>query len=154
MGWAHAIAPIVEETAHQQRLGLHPGGGVVRRLFRKLDLDRFEQFPVEDGGLFSGVDLTFERYFANIEPVTKQMGEGTAGEGDPANDLPGLQGAFLGDYASPSQVGHQQVEAAKVEIAPEDGADGLGFLLVDGDLSVLGVIAEGDNSADPESLAL
>ena len=49
---------------------------------------------------------------------------------------------------------HQQVEAAKLEVAAEDGPDPLGLGLIDGDLAVLRVIAKRRHAADPKTLAL
>jgi hypothetical protein len=111
-------------------------------------LDRVEQIPVEDGWLLAGGDLALEREFADVEPVAEQVGEGTAGKGNAADDLTGLQDAPFGDDASLSQVSHQQVEAAEVEVALEDGPDSLGLFLIDRDLPVLAVVAEGDQPAD------
>ena len=53
-----------------------------------------------------------------------------------------------------AQVRHQQVEAAQFEIAAEDGPNAVGLGFIDGDLSVLGVIAERRHAADPKALAL
>jgi len=60
----------------------------------------------------------------------------------------------LGDDALLAQVGHQQVEAAKLEITAEDHAHPVRLRLVDGDPSLVGVVAERDHAADPEPLAL
>src|SRR5258708_32510687 len=82
------------------------------------------------------------------------MGEGTAGERDPANCAPGLEQSHLGDDPPLAKVGHQAVEAAKLQIPPKDGADPLSFLFHHDDLAVLSGVSERDNAADPEPLAL
>jgi hypothetical protein len=40
---AHAIAAVIEDTADQESLGLHPCGFVTVHLFAQLGLDRPEQ---------------------------------------------------------------------------------------------------------------
>ena len=72
----------------------------------------------------------------------------------PPTVRPVLRDAHLGDDPSLAKVGHQQVEAAKLQIPPEDGPDPLGLLLNHDDLAVLGLISERDHAADPEALAL
>jgi len=57
---------------------------------------------------------------------------------DAANRAPGLERTHLGDDPSLAKVGHQQVEAAKLQIPPKDGPDPFGFLLHHNDLAVLG----------------
>ena len=47
--------------------------------------------------------------------------------------------SHLGDDAASTQVRHHKVQAAKSEIAFEDGPDPLGLGFVDGDLAVPGV---------------
>jgi hypothetical protein len=59
-----------------------------------------------------------------------QVGERPAGEGNAANGLAGLQGAGLADDAVLAQLGHQQVQAAKLEIEAEDGPDRLGLTFI------------------------
>jgi hypothetical protein len=64
------------------------------------------------------------------------MGERTSGEGNATNGFAGLQRADLGDDAPPAQVGHQAIQAAKLEIALKDGSNPLGLGRIDRDLSV------------------
>jgi hypothetical protein len=54
--------------------------------------------------------------------VVRRVGEWPAGERNAADGLSGLQPANLGDDALFAQLGHQQVEAAKLEITAEDNA--------------------------------
>jgi hypothetical protein len=58
---------------------------------------------------------------------------------DPARSDPSL-----------AKVGHQTVEAAKLQITPEDVPDPLGLLLDHDDLAVLGRISEWGNAVDPD----
>src|SRR5262249_30250031 len=109
---------------------------------------------INDRDLFALEDLTLERHFANIEAIAKQMGERSTRKRDRADLLSRLERAHLGEEPSLAQVGHQQVEAAELEIAAEDGAHSLGLGLIDGDLSILGIIAERRHAADPKALAL
>src|SRR6266446_9177191 len=82
------------------------------------------------------------------------MGERTAGERDPANPASGLERSHLGEDPSLAKVSHQAVEAAKLQIAPKDGADPLGLVFDQDDLAVLSGVSEWDDAADPEPLAL
>ena len=131
-----------------------PGDGVIGCLFAQLCLDSLEQVPVENGGLLALQDLTLEADLADIEAIAKEVRERTARKRNAADRLAGPQFTDLGDDAPLAQLGHQQVEAAELEVAAEDGPDPLGLGLVDGDLSVLGVIAERRHPSDPEPLAL
>src|SRR5437667_4202176 len=82
------------------------------------------------------------------------MGERPARERDAAYGLPGLERPHVGDDASLSQFGHEQIEAAELEVAAEDGSDRLCFRLTDRNPAILRVIAERCHAADPEALAL
>ena len=154
MARAHAVAAVIEDAAGQQGLGVHPCGPMICRLLTQLGLDGVEQVPIENGGLFAIEDLTLEWHLTDIEAIAQEVGERAAGERNAADDLSGLQRANLGDDALFAQVGHQQVEAAKLEITAEDNAHPVRLKLVDGDPSLVGVVAERDHAADPEPLAL
>jgi hypothetical protein len=71
-----------------------------------------------------------------------------------ANPAPGLERSQLGDDPPLAKVGHQQVEAAKFEIAAKDGPDPFGFQFNHDDLALLGLISEWRDAADPKALAL
>jgi hypothetical protein len=53
-----------------------------------------------------------------------------------------------------SEVSHQRVDPAEFEVAPVDQPDPFGFVFDDGNLAVLHLIAEGEGTADPETLPL
>ena len=82
------------------------------------------------------------------------MSQRTPSEGDAADGLTALQRPDLGGDATFAQVGQQQAEAPKLEIAFEDAPDPGRLGLVDGDLAIAGVVAKRDHAADPEPLAL
>ena len=107
------------------------------RLFGQPGLDCIEQVSIDDGGLLAGQYFSLERDLANVEAVAKQMGQRPPGERNAANGFAGLQCSDLGDDAALAQLRHQEVQAAKLEIAAEDGPDPLGLGLVDRDLAVL-----------------
>src|SRR5262245_17858819 len=97
----------------------------------QLGLDGVEQLAVYNGDLFALEDLPLERYFANIEAIAKQVGERPTCERDSTDLLSRLERPYLGDDPPLAQVGHQQVEAAELEIAAEYGPDALGLVLID-----------------------
>src|SRR6202140_3653084 len=154
MARAHSVAAVIEETAGQQGLGVHPCGPMIYRLLTQLGLDGVEQVPIENAGLFAIEDLTLEWHLTDIKAIAQQVGERPAAEGNAAGGRSGLQRANLGDDALFAQLGHQQVQAAKLEITAEDHAHPVRLRLVDSDPSLVGVVAERDHAADPEPLAL
>src|SRR5437016_14202408 len=82
------------------------------------------------------------------------MGERATGEWDAANRAPGLERSHLGDDPPLAKVGHQQVEAAKLQIPPEDGPNALSLRFNHDDLAVLGLVSERGYAPDPQPLAL
>jgi hypothetical protein len=86
----------------------------------------------------------------DIEAIAKQAGERPAGERDAAHGLSCFKATNLGDDIALAQVGHEQVEAAELEIGAEDRSDPLSLSLIEGDLSALCVAAERRHAADPE----
>src|SRR6476620_400604 len=117
MARAHAIAAVVEDTADQRGLGLHPCGFVTVHLFAQLGLDGLEQVAIDNGRLLALEDLTLKRHVADIEAIAEQMGERSARERDATDGLPDLERPYLGDDAPLAQVGHEQIEAAEFEVA-------------------------------------
>src|SRR2546428_136600 len=73
---------------------------------------------------------------------------------DAAFGLTGVEGPYLGGDAQLAQVGHEEIEAAELEVAAEDGSDRLCFRPIDRNPAILRVIAERCHAADPETLAL
>src|ERR1700737_2960871 len=53
-----------------------------------------------------------------------------------------------------SEVSHQRIDTAEFEVSAVDQPDPFGFVFDDGNLAVLHFIAEGQGTADPETLPL
>ena len=98
--------------------------------------------------------LTFEVDLSDVETITKEVGERTTRKRNAADFLSGPKFADLADDAPLAELSHQQVNAAKLQVAAEYGPDPLGLSLIDGDLAALGVIAKRDHPSDPKPLAL
>jgi len=138
----------------QQGIGFGACDRVIVALVVELGLHRVEEITIEDGGLLAGEDLALEGNLADVEPIAQKMAERAAGEWDAADRVPALERSHLGDNPSLAQIGHQQVEAAKLQIPPKDDPDPLGFLFHHHDLAVLGRVSERDYAPDPQPLAL
>src|ERR1700704_804860 len=145
----HAIAMVVKQPSKQQSVRTRPQSLVIIFLFAELDLDCIEEFPIEDGQLLSGQDLTFECDLPKVEAITQQIRHTAARERNAADGLACLQGAELGNNALLAQIAHEGGEAAKVKIAPENDSHPLGLFFVDPDLAILGIVAERYHPADP-----
>src|SRR5205807_4813456 len=102
----------------------------------------------------AGEDLALEDDLADVEPIAQKMGERAAGERDAANRAPGLERSHLGDDPPLAKVGHQQVEAAQLQIPPKDGSNALSLLFNHDDLALLRLISERGYAPDPQPLAL
>ena len=120
----------------------------------ELGLHGIKQLAAQNGGLFPREDLALEDDLADIEPVAQKMGERTSGERNPPDRSPALECSQLGDNPPLPEIGHQAVEAAKPEIAAEDGTNPLGLLINHHDLAVLGRVSERHDATHPEPLAL
>jgi hypothetical protein len=150
----HAVTPIVEDPPEQHGLRVRPLSGKSGALLAQSALHRLEQLTDKDGLVFTGIDLAAVNDLANVAPVVQEIGEGASGERDAANGAPIGACAHLGNDAAVAQIGQQRPDAADLEIAPEDGSDPLGRVLVDDELLVPALIAERDIAADPDTLAL
>src|SRR5258708_24540455 len=141
MAWGHSVATVVIDATDQQGVGFGACDRVIVALIGELGLNGVKEITIEGGGLLAGEDLALEGDLADVEPIAQKMGERPAGEWDAANRAPGLERSHLGDDASLAKVGHQQVEAANLQIPPKDGPNPLGLLNHD-DLAVLGLVSE------------
>ena len=149
MAWGHSVATVVIDATDQQGFGFATCDRVIVALVVELGLHRVKEITIEDGGLLAGEDLALECDLADVEPIAQEMGERAAGESDAANRAPGLERTHLGDDPSLAKVGHQQVEAAKLQIPPKDGPNPLSLLFNHDDLAVLGGISERGYAPDP-----
>jgi hypothetical protein len=109
--------------AGQESLGFHPLGLMICDLLVQPRLDRIEQSPIQNCGLLAFEDFAFERDFADVEAIAQKLRQRAPGKRYAANALARLESANLGDDATPAQISHQEIEAAKLEIAADDGAD-------------------------------
>src|SRR4030088_3196368 len=135
MAWGHSVATVVIDATDQQGVGFGARGCVIVHLVIELGLHRVKEITIEDGWLLAGKHLTFEDDVADVEPVAQKMGERTAGEWGPADRAPIRATPPLGDDLSLAKFGHQQVEAAKLQIPPKDGLEPFALLLTPCDLS-------------------
>src|SRR5260221_1611526 len=120
MAWGHSVATVVIDATDQQGVGFGACDRVIVALVVELGLHRVKEITIEDGGLLAGEDLALEDDLADVEPIAQKMGERAAGERDAANPATRLERSHLSDHPPLAKVGHQQVEAAKLQIPPED----------------------------------
>src|SRR6266566_9871421 len=135
MARSHPIATVVIDATDEQGFGFPAFDRVIVALAVELCLHRLKEVTIEDGGLLAGQDLALEGDLADVEPIAQKMGESTAGEWDPTNRAPGLERSHLGDDPSRPKVGHQTVEAAKLQILPKDGPNPLSLRFNHDDLA-------------------
>src|SRR5258707_2765077 len=137
MAWGHSVATVVIDATDQQRFGFGPCDRVSVALLVELGLHRVKEITIEDGGLLAGEDLALEGDLADVEPIAQKIGEWAAGEWDAANRAPGLERSYLGDDPPLAKVGHQQVEAAQLQIPPKVGPNPLRLRFNHHDLAFL-----------------
>src|SRR5213080_4473043 len=154
MAWGHSVATVVIDATDQQGLGFGACDRVIVTLVVELGLHRVKEIAIEDGGLLAGEELALEGDLADVEPIAQKMGERATSEWDAANRAPGLERSHLGDDPSLAKVGHQQVEAAKLQIPPKDGPHPLGLLLNRDDRAVLSRVSEPEYARDSEGRRL
>src|SRR5690242_18814537 len=116
-------------------------------LFGQLSLNGVKQVAVDDSRLLPGQNFALEYHLANVETIAEQVGKRPACERNPADGRSGLQGAHLGHDALFTEVGHEQAEAAKPQIAAEDVSDPVSLAFIDRYLAILGVVAERGHAA-------
>src|SRR5438034_6730298 len=153
MARGHSVATVVIDATDQQGIGFGACDRVIVALVVELGLHRVKEITIKDGGLLAGEELALEGDLADVEPIAQKMGERAAGEWDAANRAPGLERSHLGDD-SPLAKGHQQFEAAKLQIPPKDGPNPLSLLFNHDDLAVLALVSEWGYAPDPQPLAL
>ena len=127
-----------------------PGGPLIRQLL----LDRIEQGAVHNRWLLAGQDLTLVSDLADIEPVAQEIEQRSPLERDATAGATGRKQPCLGADVTFFEISNQGIDAAEFEIALEDQPDLFSIMFYNGDLAVLHVVAEGEGTTDPESLAL
>src|SRR6266699_1170218 len=141
MARGHSVATVVIDATDQQGIGFGACDRVIVALVVELGLHRVKEITIKDGGLLAGEDLALEGDLADVEPIAQKMGERATGEWDAANRAPGLERSHLGDDPPLAKVGHQRVEAANLQIPPEDGPNALSLLFNHDDFAVLGLVS-------------
>src|SRR6516164_1405819 len=127
-----------------------PGGPLIRKLL----LDRIEEGAVQDWWLLARQDLTLISDLADIEPVAQEIEQCSPLERDATAGAAGCKQPCLGADVTVFEISNQGVDAAKFKIALEDQPDLFSLTFYNGDFAVLHFVAEGEGTADPESLAL
>src|SRR6266852_7111979 len=150
---AHAVAAVIEDAAGKDgRRALQPDlpvDGVGGEFF----LHHLEQGAIEDRRMLPAMHLAAVDHLADVEPVLEQIGEGAHPEADASDDPAVRTAPRLGPDAAPVEILHESPHRAELEIANEDGADGLGLLGYDHELLVDAGIAERNRPSDPDALA-
>jgi hypothetical protein len=122
-------------------------------LLVKLNLNGLKQCPIENSGLLAREDLALVADLANIEAVAQEGGERSPGEWD-ASDCSSIgQRTEFGLDAGLPQVSEKKIQAAEVEVAAIDVTDRCGLVRNDRNLSILGLVTQGNHTADPKALA-
>src|SRR5205823_13946393 len=88
VGWAHAVAAMVEKASGQER-GQTPQPAAPRyRLIGKLALHRGKQLTIENGLVLAAVNLVSVDYLADIEAVLEPMLERAHVQAAPPHGAP------------------------------------------------------------------
>jgi hypothetical protein len=75
-------------------------------------------------------------------------------EGNAATGSTGCAQSYLCSDIFISEVSHQRIDPAEFEVSPVDQPDPFGFVFDNSNLTVLHLIAEGQGTADPQTLPL
>src|SRR5258705_8748733 len=126
----------------------------VRPLVGELLLNCIKKLPIHDRWLLTGQDITLVFDLADIEPVAQQIEQRAAFEGNAAMGRTGCAQSCLGSDIFISEVSPQRIDPAEFDVSPVDKPDPFSFLLDNGNLAVLHLIAKGQGTADPETLPL
>src|ERR1700733_9143221 len=121
-------------------------------LLGQLGLYSIEQVVAYDGRLFPLQNLALEGNLAHVEAIAQQVGERTAREGNAAELFSRSKVPHFCDDPSLAQIGHEQVETAKLGVTAKDCLDPVSLGLVDGDPSILGIVTEWGHATDPQPL--
>src|SRR5258707_895095 len=117
-------------------------------------LNCIKKLPIHNRGLLAGQDFTLVFDLADIEPVAQQIEQRSAFERNAATGRTGCAQSYLCSEVVVSEVPYQRIDSAEFEVSPVDQPDPFGFVFDDGNLAVLHLIAEGQGTADPETLPL
>jgi len=95
---------------------------VIVELFAEPDLDRLEEFTVNDRGLLSWQHFALERNLTDVKTVAQKVGERTTGELDTADGFAALESSHLGDNV-PTRVPAVEIEELVIKAVRESIAD-------------------------------
>src|SRR5260370_23228259 len=154
MRWDHAVARIVVQQARQEMVGFGVGVISVRPLIGELLLNCIKKLSFHNRWLLTRQDFTLVFDLADIESVAQQIEQRSAFEGNAATGRTGCAQSCLCSDVFLFEVPHQRIDSAEFEVSPVGQPDPLGFVFDDGNLAILHLIAEGQGTADPETLPL
>jgi hypothetical protein len=123
-------------------------------LIAELLLNCIKKLPIHDRWLLARQDFTLVFDLADIEPVAQQIEQGAAFEENASMGRTGCAQSYLCSDVFVFEIPHQRIDPAEFEVSPVDQPNPFGFVFDDGDLAVLHFIAEGQGTADPETLPL
>jgi len=106
------------------------------------------------GGLRPGQYLILEANLSEVKPIAQYIKERALGEGNASPGPAGRQVADLRPEHAFFEIDDQAIDAAELEISPEDRPNLISLVLNDEQLAVLEFIAERHHAADPQSFAL
>jgi len=124
------------------------GGGSLPRLLKTVS-GGLPQVVRHDGLVQAFMNSAFMGDFADVERVGEDVGKVALGE-----RAAGASTALLGAVAFAGQGFLHLLDAAKVKIQLEDVADEIGFLRVDGELTVGEIVPERHGAAHPHAFGL
>src|SRR6266404_3027267 len=117
VGWDHAVARIVEQQAGQEMVGFGFGVVSVGPLIGELLLNCLKKLSFHDHWLLAGQDFTLVLDLADIEPVTQQIEQRSAFEGDAAMGRTGCAQSYLRSEVFVSEVSRQRIDSAEFEVS-------------------------------------
>src|ERR1700687_3045263 len=116
VSWDHAVARIVIQQAGQEMVRFGFGVISVRPLLGELLLNCIKKLPIHDRWLLAGQDFAFVFDLADIEPVTQQIEQRAAFEGDAAMGHTGCAQSYLCSDVLVFEISHQRVDAAASDL--------------------------------------
>jgi hypothetical protein len=146
---AHCIVLVIEQLASERSAAFRMLDPSSDSVGLQQSLHLFEGLAIKDRLMFSLEPFSAVMHLAEIDPVLQEVGEGTVGEGNATLVFCDLGVTPLGDDFPAIEFGYQLAEGFQLEIEAEDGADGFCLSLVDDELFVFCVVAQGDGTSGP-----
>src|SRR4029078_541398 len=101
-----------------------------------------------------GQDFTLVFDLADIEAAAQQIEQGAAFEENASLGRAGCAQSYFCSDVFVFEISHQRIDPTEFEVSPVDQPTPFGFVFDDGNLAVVHLIAEGQGTADPETLPL